>query len=310
MAQSAEQCAKSKSCAVSLSGQPVTVEVPNSQDATVLHGLKPGAEIDIYSVHLPEDGIETFNASKRNYIVPIFERMLDKSKFIEGKLAGDNTTNSGNRPLPLIWNNNYWDIWVADIIRGSMPQYFTINLGVTAYLSRLVFFTREFFPYELNNIRLFNVWEIDVLTRPIARLKIKVTCDENIALTASDFDDMTMSITGMYTEADFQLASGEFTGFREFKEIVPYKTGSGADDASFEALVFPGSGSDGVTFVFNVVGRRYLCKIPVNFESDKCYEYEFKLDKILVLANTEQHFDSQASQRELAVNALFTNDIF
>ena len=101
---------------------------------------------------------------------PFFEVELDKSKFSEGSLAGDNTTTwSGNRYLRNLFDGDYASLWVSGI-SPSAPQYFTIDLGVVASLSRFVLFTRyensAAYGYNQFTPEKIKVYGTDVLTHP------------------------------------------------------------------------------------------------------------------------------------------------
>ena len=104
------------------SGIPVTVIVPNDEDKTFLTGLSTGDAMSIYAVHFPEKGLDNLDSPKRKFVVPKFERMLDKSKFSESFMPGDNTTpqpgnsdnawqnalplNLDNRDIRALWDGN------------------------------------------------------------------------------------------------------------------------------------------------------------------------------------------------------------
>ena len=99
---------------------------------------------------------------------PLFEMELDKKNFKEGSLAGDNTlTWSGNRFLSNLFDGNHATIWVSGI-SPSAPQYFTIDLGVVASLSRFVLFTRyensASYGYNQFTPEKLKVYGTDVLT--------------------------------------------------------------------------------------------------------------------------------------------------
>lgn len=99
---------------------------------------------------------------------PLYERMLDKSKFTDGHLQGDNNTSYLNRPLSKIWDNNYNDngIWHTIPTAGFTPPLtFTIDLGVYAKLSRMILYNRgHTFYYAQHNPRYFEVWASDSLS--------------------------------------------------------------------------------------------------------------------------------------------------
>ena len=98
-------------------------------------------------------------------VSPLYEGALNKKKFTEVRLNGDNTSVNNNRPLSNIWDdklNVLWHTVVAPI--WTMPMYFTINLGVDAQLTRFVLYNRgESYYYNQHNPKRFSVWGTDVL---------------------------------------------------------------------------------------------------------------------------------------------------
>ncbi|WP_313153736.1 DUF5000 domain-containing lipoprotein [Sphingobacterium multivorum] len=98
---------------------------------------------------------------------PLYEKMLDKKKFSDGYLAGDNNTNRGGRPLSNIWDGNVDVIWHTEPTAGFlMPETFTIDLGTDAQLSRMVLWNRLDYSYAQHNPRLLEVWGSNILSHP------------------------------------------------------------------------------------------------------------------------------------------------
>lgn len=96
---------------------------------------------------------------------PLFEKMLDKKKFKDGYLAGDNNTNHSNRPLSNIWDDKVNVIWHTVPNAGfTMPETFTIDLGVDALLSRMVMWNRLDYSYGQHNPRYIEVWGSNTLS--------------------------------------------------------------------------------------------------------------------------------------------------
>ncbi|MDR1098126.1 MAG: DUF4998 domain-containing protein, partial [Tannerella sp.] len=52
---------------VDIDGRPIEREVRNDEEVTLLPGLETGDEINIYTMHLPENGLETFTSLKRHF---------------------------------------------------------------------------------------------------------------------------------------------------------------------------------------------------------------------------------------------------
>ena len=102
-------------------------------------------------------------------LTPLFEKMLDKSLFVNAHLNGDNNTTTANnyRPIENIWDGNFTNLWHTNASAGFLPpQYCSIDLGVDATLSRMVLFNRgeNQYEYAQHNIRLFEVWGTDKLS--------------------------------------------------------------------------------------------------------------------------------------------------
>ena len=115
-------------------------------------------------------------------IMPIYEQMLDKTLFQEGKLSGDNVSTTSNDPryLRQLWDNRYNErgLWITDDAAGSisyvMPQTFTIDLGVMTQVSRFVLFFRygvengeSRFVFNQYTPKVFNVYGTDELKEPV-----------------------------------------------------------------------------------------------------------------------------------------------
>jgi hypothetical protein len=97
---------------------------------------------------------------KEAYLTPLYEKLLDKSKFKEAALPGDNVSTNANRPLPLTWDNNKSTFWHAEYINSpyEFPMYFTIDLGVTAHLSRFKYWNRINHYFDNFGLKTFEVW--------------------------------------------------------------------------------------------------------------------------------------------------------
>jgi hypothetical protein len=93
-------------------------------------------------------------------VAPFFEKALDKTQFLEVGLPYDNTSVNNNRALRNIWDGNLSTIWhtVVGFVTVE-PQFFTIDLGVEAKLSRFIFWERmETYYYNQHNPQFFEVW--------------------------------------------------------------------------------------------------------------------------------------------------------
>lgn len=151
-------------------------------------------------------------------ITPLFEKMLDKKKFANAHLQGDNysTSPANPRPIELIWNGNFTDIWHTNASGGYIPpQTFTIDLGVQAVLSRMVLFSRaENYYYAQHNLRLFEVWGTSELSHTPEDSYWTTAAWQNEWVKLGDFEVVKPSgePTGINTAEDiaFQDAGFEF----------------------------------------------------------------------------------------------------
>jgi hypothetical protein len=174
------------------SGQTIVVNVPNSDDKTLLSDLDTGDEIEIYAVHLPENGLETFNSLKRRFVMPKFEREIAKSRFVAAFKPGDNTTpNPGdsdnawantwpvadNRDIRQLWDNNSRNDAIGGFrgilhtsdqsgqwgnARFKFPHKFTIDMGAQATLSRIHIWGRtDAGAFTGHSPRYFELWATD-----------------------------------------------------------------------------------------------------------------------------------------------------
>ncbi|MDR2776032.1 MAG: hypothetical protein LBC19_15120 [Tannerella sp.] len=174
-------------------GQPKKVNVPNSDDKTLLDGLDTGDEVELYAAHLPENALETLNSFTRTLTMPKFERELAKSRFAAAFKPGDNTTpqpgdsdgawanswvEADNRDIRQLWDNNPKNdavngrrgiLHTADQsgnwanARFKYPHKFTIDLGVLATLSRIHVWPRvDAGAFTGHSPRYFEIWATDV----------------------------------------------------------------------------------------------------------------------------------------------------
>jgi hypothetical protein len=119
------------------------------------------------------DKYENVSDTFRIEIEPYYEVMLDKTKFINPALSGDNTSVNDNRPLEKMWDGvlddpDKYHGWHTDAAAGfTIPQHFSIDLGAKAQLTHVILFERgEIYPYAQHNLRLFDVWGTDELAAP------------------------------------------------------------------------------------------------------------------------------------------------
>jgi hypothetical protein len=116
------------------------------------------------------DKYENLSDTFRTEVEPWYEVMLDKSRFSSPALAGDNVSVNDNRPIEKIWDGvlddpDKYHGWHTDAAAGyTIPQHFTVDLGVMAQLTHLTLFERgEIYPFAQHNLRLFDIWGTDEL---------------------------------------------------------------------------------------------------------------------------------------------------
>ena len=71
--------------------------------------------------------------------------------------------------------------------------------------------------------------------------QIKINLIAGLGFDSFDDVDVSVSITGMNTTADFNLFNGSFTQLADEYEITPFKS----EESSYEAIVLPSSGISG-----------------------------------------------------------------
>lgn len=92
-------------------------------------------------------------------IVPLFEQKLDKSKFREFHLPGDNWMAHGGRVMERLWDEGYSNNEQFASERGhGFPQSFAFDLGVHATLSRFLLYPRVDASAFLNMPKTFEIW--------------------------------------------------------------------------------------------------------------------------------------------------------
>ena len=111
----------------------------------------------------------------------------------------------------------------------------------------------------------------------LAKLTVTVT---GAQLSQSHFDNMGVSVDGMFTQAKLQLADGTFTGHQGKKPIALRKTGEAPASVSFEALVLPAA-ADNLTLLFTVGGISYPFVLKdKSFDAATEYKFNFNLNLI------------------------------
>lgn len=104
---------------------------------------------------------------KEYTVTPLYEALLDKSKFVEVSIPGDGPKH-GTWKTPYIWNNNRaGEGFSTQGGQGSMPQAITFDLGAQVKLSRITNFQRldvnNSMAYAEGNLKRFEVWGAETL---------------------------------------------------------------------------------------------------------------------------------------------------
>lgn len=99
-------------------------------------------------------------------LTPIYEVMLDKSKFKEVNLPGDSPVTLWGASMPYIWDGRAlpesagnWGAHTGNVATGE-PMYFSFDLGVVAQLSRFSLQTVTDDKHIFNDVapRLYEIW--------------------------------------------------------------------------------------------------------------------------------------------------------
>ncbi|MDR0864928.1 MAG: DUF5126 domain-containing protein [Candidatus Symbiothrix sp.] len=110
-----------------------------------------------FAVHIT-DKWGNVSRTKDAVITPLFERDLDKTKFLAVELPGDNTTVFWTFDITQIWDGDDDTFWVTQSGFGPYPQYFTIDVGVVVRFSRFRVRARTNQYYCDNVPKTFEVW--------------------------------------------------------------------------------------------------------------------------------------------------------
>jgi hypothetical protein len=103
------------------------------------------------------DRWDNFSDTLKIQVTPMYEERLDKEKFNRIVLPGDNDMDAWEGRYEYAYDddpNTFNHTWAGD----GWPQYFTLDLGVTARLSRVIVLQRQNFYYAHGNPRLLEIW--------------------------------------------------------------------------------------------------------------------------------------------------------
>ena len=110
----------------------------------------------------------------------------------------------------------------------------------------------------------------------LAKVEITVTGGENSELTEADFAAMSVTVDGLYTQANLQLANGTFAGMQEKQTVTLRRKSNTATSATFEMLALPSN--EQATFLFHVNNRVHSYEMTVDYKAARMYRYAFALD--------------------------------
>jgi hypothetical protein len=105
------------------------------------------------------DRWDNFSDSTKAIITPLFEEVIDKSKFTQVWLANENEWNGWDGEFDLMFDDNIHTFGHTKPGDG-WPHYLTIDMGVEARLSRVVVHQRQdaSFVYRHGNPRFMDIW--------------------------------------------------------------------------------------------------------------------------------------------------------
>ena len=105
------------------------------------------------------DRWDNYSDTAKVTVTPLFEQELDKTKFVQVTLDNDHDWGA--------WEGRYSNSFDGNIntfnhtwAGTGWPQYWTVDLGVVARLSRVVIVQRQTFFYRHGNPRLLDIWGI------------------------------------------------------------------------------------------------------------------------------------------------------
>ncbi|PHN06524.1 DUF4959 domain-containing protein [Flavilitoribacter nigricans] len=103
------------------------------------------------------DRWDNFSEVKKATLTPLFEQELDKDKFNKIILEGDSDMDAWEGLYEYAYDNNpntFNHTWAG----SGWPQQWSLDLGVTARLSRVNVLQRQTFFYRHGNPRLMEIW--------------------------------------------------------------------------------------------------------------------------------------------------------
>ncbi len=136
----------------------VTTYTKRKQGSFSIRGFDP--EETTFGVYLHDRWSNMTDTIVKN-LVPMYEKLLDRTKFREIRLPGD-VRDAWGWVLPNLWDGKTSEPGFHTDVDGVWPQHFTFDLGVEGgvKLSRFKFWQRDGAMYRYNdrNIKKFELW--------------------------------------------------------------------------------------------------------------------------------------------------------
>ncbi|MBD1426845.1 DUF4998 domain-containing protein [Sphingobacterium arenae] len=131
-----------------IDGVEATVFVPTTETSTTLDNVELGDTFDYRTWHRPDSlAIDTFYTDFKTEEILLIERELDYTRFAAHKLDNDPGDFSSSR-VPFLWNGNMEGTsagsggWYRTATGSGIPNQVTIDMGVSAKLTRFKFWQR------------------------------------------------------------------------------------------------------------------------------------------------------------------------
>jgi hypothetical protein len=129
----------------------LTTEIPN---------YKPSSLLSYKSLFIPvPQAIDTFSTDYSIVTLPIFEKLVDKSKF-QAMLLPTDASDAYGWIMPNLWDSNFGDPGFHTPPGSLLPQWFTFDMGTKAKLSRFKLWQRTDggFLFDYGNPQKWEVW--------------------------------------------------------------------------------------------------------------------------------------------------------
>ncbi|MEC3878150.1 DUF4998 domain-containing protein [Parapedobacter sp. 10938] len=137
-----------------------SLTVSPEETLTQIEDYYEGAEIRYLSFFKPDSTVfELFAPEMTTVEIPTFERLLDKAGFRDFSLPTDVKDGGYGWLVEYLWNENYNPPGFAT--QSGIPQWFTLDLGVSTSLSKFKIWQANDRLYEKESVKKFEVWGSD-----------------------------------------------------------------------------------------------------------------------------------------------------